>query len=147
VEVRAARRDDAADVAALLDQLGYPADVAQVERRLDVLLGAREESLFVADLDGRVVALSRLQVSPALEYDGLVGKLGALVVDERHRRRGIGRALVQAVEEEARHRGCVLLFLTTADRRKDAHAFYARIGYQETGRRFAKTLSSEAPSP
>jgi GNAT superfamily N-acetyltransferase len=62
------------------------------------------------------------------------------VVDERHRRRGIGEVLVAAVEREARARGCVLLFLTTAERRADAHAFYRRIGLEETGRRFARRL-------
>jgi GNAT superfamily N-acetyltransferase len=62
------------------------------------------------------------------------------VVDERVRRRGVGAALMRAVEQEARARGCVLLFLTTAERRDDAHAFYRGIGLEETGRRFAKRL-------
>jgi hypothetical protein len=33
-----------------------------------------------------------------------------------------------------------LLFLTTSERRKDAHAFYRSLGFEETGRRFAKAL-------
>jgi GNAT superfamily N-acetyltransferase len=140
VRIRPGSRDDAPDIATLLGQLGYPAEAEQVERRLDVVLGTGATSLFVAEADGRVVGLSVLQVSPTLEYDGLAGKLGALVVDEEHRRRGIGEALVRAVETEARSRGCVLVFLTTAERRGDAHAFYASLGYEETGRRFAKLL-------
>jgi GNAT superfamily N-acetyltransferase len=43
-------------------------------------------------------------------------------------------------ERLARQRGCVLLFLTTSERRKDAHAFYRSLGFEETGRRFAKAL-------
>jgi len=62
------------------------------------------------------------------------------VVDESHRGEGIGRALVEAMEAEARARRCVLLFLTTAAGREDAHAFYGRVGLDETGKRFTKLL-------
>jgi ribosomal protein S18 acetylase RimI-like enzyme len=44
------------------------------------------------------------------------------------------------MEAEARARGCCLIFLTTAERRDAAHAFYDQIGFEETGRRFAKLL-------
>jgi len=96
--------------------------------------------LLVAEEDGEVVGLASLHVGLALEYDGDAGKLSAIVVDERNRGRGIARALVSAIELEARRRGCVLLFLTAAERRRDAHAFYRAVGFEETGRRFAKSL-------
>jgi ribosomal protein S18 acetylase RimI-like enzyme len=50
---------------------------------------------------------------------------------------------VAEAEAEARRRGCCLIFLTSAERRKDAHAFYRRIGFAETGRRFAKRLDGD----
>ena len=97
--------------------------------------------MFVADIDGHVVGLAHLQVSPALERERPAGKVGALVVDEAHRGCGVGRALVQAVEDDARLRGCGLLFLTTREARDDAHAFYERVGFEQTGRRYSRTLS------
>ena len=99
------------------------------------------DRVVVAEVDGRVAGLAQLHVSPSLEYDRPAAKLAALVVDESHRRRGVGRALVEAMEAEARIRGCELLFLTTAARRKDAHAFYERVGLEETGKRYGRTLS------
>jgi hypothetical protein len=45
------------------------------------------------------------------------------------------------VEGEARTRGCTLMFLTTSARRTDAHEFYRRVGLEETGKRFTKSLS------
>jgi GNAT superfamily N-acetyltransferase len=80
-------------------------------------------------------------VTPALERERPAGKLGALVVDEAHRGQGIGRALFDAVEQEARLRGCELIYLTTAERRDDAHAFYERLGLEYVGRRYLRTLS------
>jgi GNAT superfamily N-acetyltransferase len=59
-------------------------------------------------------------------------------VDERVRGSGVGRVIVQAAEHWARERGCRRMVVTTALRRVDAHAFYERIGFTHTGRRYAK---------
>ena len=138
--IRDARPEDADAIAGLLTQLGYPSEAETVEGRLDRLQVVGDR-IVVAELDERVVGLAHLQVSPAIERDRPAAKLGALVVDEAHRGHGIGRALVEAAEAEARLRGCELLFLTTADRRDDAHAFYESLGLELTGRRYGRTLS------
>ena len=138
--IRDAEARDAADVARLLDQLGYPTSEDAVQGRLERLriVGDR---VVVAEAAGRAVGLAHLQVTPALELDRPAGKLGALVVDDAHRGRGIGRALVETMLAEARGRGCEVFFLTTAERRDDAHAFYERLGLEHTGRRYGRTLS------
>jgi GNAT superfamily N-acetyltransferase len=138
--IRDARADDAAAMAELLGQLGYPATGSAVVGRLErlVIVGDR---VVVADIDGIVAGLAHLQVNPAIEHDRPAAKLAALVVDESHRGQGIGRALVAAIEDEARLRGCALLFLTTSDRRDAAHAFYEQIGLEQTGRRYSRALS------
>jgi GNAT superfamily N-acetyltransferase len=138
--IRDARPADADEIARLLTQLGYPSEAEAVESRLDRLLIVGDR-VAVAELGGAVVGLAHLQVAPAIERDRPAAKLGALVVDEAHRGHGIGRALVEAMEEEARRRACELLYLTTSERRDDAHAFYERIGLEHTGRRYGRTLS------
>jgi GNAT superfamily N-acetyltransferase len=140
VTIREARPDDAAAIADLLGQLGYPTVAESVEPRIERMLAAGDR-LVVAELDGRVVGLANLHVSPSIEYDAPAAKLGALVVDEAHRGTGIGRALVEALEAEARALGCAVFFLTTAEPRADAHAFYEEIGLEHTGRRYGKKLS------
>ena len=138
--IRDARAADAEAIAGLLTQLGYPSDADAVESRLH-RLGIVGDRVVVAELDGAVVGLAHLQVTPAIERDRPAGKVGALVVDTAHRGQGVGRALVEAVEAEARRRGCELLFLTTSERREDAHEFYERLGLEHTGRRYGRTLS------
>jgi GNAT superfamily N-acetyltransferase len=138
--IRDAQAADAERIAGLLTQLGYPTQPGAVETRLErlAIVGDR---VVVADLDGGAVGLAHLQVAPAIERDRTAAKIGALVVDQAHRGQGVGRALVQALEDEARARGCELLFVTTAERRDDAHAFYERVGFERTGRRYGRTLS------
>jgi GNAT superfamily N-acetyltransferase len=137
--IRDAGPGDAEVIARLLAQLGYPAEPGAVRTRVE-RLGIVGDRVVVAEVDEAVVGLAHLQVSPALEYDRPAAKIGALAVDESHRGKGIGRALMEEMEKEARARGCVLLYLTTAERRADAHAFYDGVGLEHTGRRYGKQL-------
>lgn len=140
VTIRDARPRDAEALAALMGQLGYPASADDVGRRLKRLSSSGTDRVVVAELGGEIVGLACLHTSLSVAYDEPAAKLSAIVVDELHRRRGIGEALVRELEREAKRRRCCLLFLTTAGHRDNAHAFYERIGFEETGRRFAKPL-------
>jgi len=140
MECRPASSEDADRVAELLEQLGYPTSPEAARRRLELLVASHNDEVWVAERDGTVVGLVAIHVSASLERDGEVAKVSAIVVDEPARRDGIGQQLMALAEREARRRGCVLLFLTTAERRQDAHAFYRGLGFEETGRRFAKPL-------
>lgn len=138
--IREARPADAAAIADLLGELGYPAEAARVQRRLERITHDPSSRLFVAEVKGEIAGLGGLHVLPLVEDDELGCMLTAMVVGAEHRRQGIGAELVGAVEREARTRGCSRLVLSSADRRLDAHAFYESLGFEATGRRFVKPL-------
>lgn len=140
VAIREAGEADAPALASLLAELGYPASTDAVARRLERLARSDADVTFVAVVDGEIAGLAGLQTGLALEYDEPVAKLSALVVAEAWQSHGIGSALARTVEDEARRRACGLLYLTSADRRSDAHVFYRQLGFEQTGRRFAKRL-------
>jgi N-acetylglutamate synthase-like GNAT family acetyltransferase len=66
VRIRAVRNGDVAAVTRLLVQLGYPADEERVARRLERLEQSPADGLFVAEVDGEVVGLAGIHVSPSL---------------------------------------------------------------------------------
>lgn len=140
--VRDARLEDASAVAGLLGELGYPTDAGRVKRRLERLGADPASRMFVAEIGHEVAGFAGLHVMNLVEQDELACVLTAVVVSERHRRRGIGTLLVQAVEEEARARGSSRIVLGAAEQRSEAHAFYERLGYEHTGRRFVKALAN-----
>jgi GNAT superfamily N-acetyltransferase len=138
VSVRGARPEDAEALARLSAQLGYPSVPADMPARLERVERDGTARVFVADSDGETVGLATGHIRHMINHAAPIGQLSLLVVDETRRSRGVGRLLVEAVEHWARERGCHRIVVTTALRRTDAHAFYERIGYQHTGRRYAK---------
>jgi GNAT superfamily N-acetyltransferase len=91
---------------------------------------AQTERLFVAELDGEVVGMVGLRLLPCVLDPEPYAELTELYVAERARRRGVGRALVGAVEQAARAGGASRLVLLTAWRNGTAHQFYHALGYQ-----------------
>ena len=140
MRLRLAQARDAPALSRLLEQLGYHTTPAGVARRLTRLESDPAARALVAEVAGEVAGLATLRVEHLIEHEQPFCRLTALVVDERRRGTGIGAALTAAVEEEARRRDCAGVVLTSADRRTDAHAFYRRLGYHDTGRRFVKSL-------
>ena len=140
VVVRPAADGDSAALTDLLDQLGYPATPGVMPARLQRLLSNHNAAALVAVRDGRVIGLATMHIISPLNRAHDVAWLTTLVVDAANRGTGAGRALVKAVEAHARMHGCERLTVTTHEDRSDANAFYQRIGFQLTGRRFGMTL-------
>lgn len=138
VTVRGARREDAAALARLSTQLGYPAMPDDMPARLERLAGDANARVLVADSGGETIGVATVHVRHTINHAAPLAQLTLLVVDETRRSRGVGRALVEAAERWAHERGCHRIVVTTALQRAAAHAFYEGVGYRHTGRRYAK---------
>jgi GNAT superfamily N-acetyltransferase len=140
VRIRDATAADSAALARLCGQLGYPTSVEEMPARLMRLATDPNIRVLVAESDQGVVGLATMHVRHMINHDAPLAQLTTLVVDERCRGQGVGRALVETVERLARARPCKRLVVTTALRRTDAHAFYETLGFIHTGRRYGKDL-------
>jgi len=87
--------------------------------------------MYVAEADGRMVGTFMLTFIRHLMRQGrLVAQIEAVRVDPLLRNRGYGAEMMRWAIEEARRRGCSRVQLTTNKSRKDAHRFYARLGFR-----------------
>ncbi|OYV34702.1 MAG: hypothetical protein B7Z83_08160 [Thiomonas sp. 20-64-5] len=126
--IRTASLEDAAALAGLSTQLGYPADAATMRQRLALVLPSPEHAVFVTELDGQVVAWMHVLRVLHLET-GLGAEIVGLVVDEARRGAGIGAALVQRAADWARAQHLTTLTVRSRAERLRTHQFYQRLGF------------------
>jgi GNAT superfamily N-acetyltransferase len=129
VRLRNARLDDAAALADLLTQLGYPSQPEQVVARLTALLPA-DQGLLVAEVNGAVVGMVHVNRWANLVVDD-TAEIVAFIVGDLWRSQGIGHALLEAAEDWARQRGCSTLQVRTNIVRQRAHEFYFQNGFRQ----------------
>lgn len=141
INIREATLDDAPPLARLVSQLGYPTTPAEFLPRLEAILGDPDYQTFVATEGDLALGLIGVRLGLYYESSGLSGQIMALVVDQDHRGRGVGKALVAQVEAWLVERGAQRVVVSASLHRQDAHHFYAGLGYRETGKRFAKDLA------
>jgi GNAT superfamily N-acetyltransferase len=141
LRVRLATTADAEALARLCTQLGYPTTAEEMPPRLERLAADPNMHVFVAEGDDGVVGLATLHIRHMINHAAPLAQLTTLVVDERSRGQGVGRLLVGTIEQLARDRVCRRLIVTTALRRTDAHAFYEKLGFVHTGRRYGKDFA------
>ena len=127
--IRSAVPADAAAVARLSSQLGYPVEAQALATRLAVLVSSELDAVYVAmDPQGNVVGWIHGAEQVLVESGPRCEILG-LVVDEAARRGGIGRQLLEAVEQWARGRGLPEMSVRSAVTRAESHPFYEQLGY------------------
>ena len=124
--IRSAVAGDAAQLAALSSQLGYPTTPAQARERL-VLLHDPERALLVADGDGGLAGFIDVHVQRVVESDPY-GEVGGLVVAQGRRGHGVGAALLAAAAQWCRARGLGRLWIRANLARVGPHEFYEHVG-------------------
>lgn len=130
--IRSVRETDAARIADLNAQLGYPPTEAQVAKRIRSVAGSANDTVFVAtDGDDQAIGWIHVRGFNALHGDPLAEICG-MVVDAEHRSHGVGTQLMAAAEQWARARGFGSMRVRSNAFRKDAHRFYERVGFQVT---------------
>jgi GNAT superfamily N-acetyltransferase len=131
VTIRRAEDGDAAVLAILSGQLGYPITAAEMAARIVELNAEPEQLILVAETaaQGVVGWAHAFVIRPLMEVT--LGMLWGLVVDESCRGQGIGKQLVAAVESWSQEQGCEAVVLHSHTGRLGAHAFYRGIGYRD----------------
>jgi ribosomal-protein-alanine N-acetyltransferase len=114
------------DFAALyrLDQSCFPAGISYSKTTLRYFLTIRSADCVVAVEDAKIGGFIVSEENPPLAH------IITLDVEERHRRSGVGTALLEKIEANLAARGVRSILLETATTNEAAVAFWQRHGYR-----------------
>ncbi|OGW42406.1 MAG: hypothetical protein A2010_13950 [Nitrospirae bacterium GWD2_57_9] len=142
ITVRKVNRSDFAEITELLKQLwpGKCLDRDKLSTVFDQMIEADEYDLVCAEKGQEIVGFASLAVLQNFWQEGLIMYITTMIVDEKHRGRGIGKTLMARIAEIARQRGCAKIELESAFHRTDAHAFYEKMGFEKRAYFFSKDI-------
>ena len=123
MKIRAYRPDDEAAIIALWRECGLTRPWNDPHKDIARKLTEQPELFLVGTIGDEVVA------SVMVGFDGHRGWVYYLAVAERHRKRSLGRALVQEGERLLVERGCPTLNLQVRTSNAAVLEFYRKLGY------------------
>lgn len=129
--IRLARIDDAAGIARLSGELGYPLTEDDMASRLAKLLPVPEHFVVVAETGGDLLGWAAVEIRMQI-VSGRKAELMGLVVGANARRMGVGKALVRATENWVREQGFDKMTVRSNAARLESHPFYERLGYERS---------------
>jgi len=120
------RSYDPHDFAALykLDQTCFPAGISYSKTTLRYFLTIASADCVIAEEAGRIVGFIVSEENPPLAH------IITLDVDAKHRRQGVGTALLETLESNLSARGVRSILLETAIDNEAAVAFWKSHGYR-----------------
>jgi ribosomal protein S18 acetylase RimI-like enzyme len=128
--VREARPEDAPRLRTLREEAGWDAEAVPAWFEA---VQRGERAMWVAELEGRVVAMVALELvdeDPEVADGHTTAAVTSLAVTAGAARRGLGRWLTLFAEAEARARGVRVLTLNTRPTNAAALALYQALGYR-----------------
>lgn len=136
ISIRPLRPSDITAVMQLHRELGwnpaFHADGSTLKQRLEALITEESALLLVAELGDRVVGYIHGEIVTYLLFAGREMLVSELFVMADTRGRGIGRALMNAIETEAVKSKCFRIsVLNSRERESYKRGFYPALGYDE----------------
>lgn len=111
-----------------------------VIKTYEQMKGDSRYKTFVADVNGAVVGFATTVESLAVDYPNGYMKVNGLAVLPAFQHCGIGKMLMERVEELAGERNVSMIGLASGFQRTDAHEFYEHLGYQKLSFWFRKKI-------
>jgi len=131
VYIREAHEGDIAAITGLMDDLGYPSEVSEMERKLKNIFSHPDYRTLLAVSNGEVLGFAGLMKGFSFERSGKYVRIISFVVKKEVRNRGVGKLLIKASEDWAIEQGADNVVISSGNRgeRKAAHVFYQKCGY------------------
>jgi N-acetylglutamate synthase-like GNAT family acetyltransferase len=139
-QIRIAQATDAPALQALYQQLVANPTVSVLPERVAQLAAGGPTALLVCENEGAVIATVLVSLCADVMYGNQpFAVVENVVVDAAFRGRGVGTALMRAIESLCQRKGCSKIMLLSSAQRPEAHRFFEGVGFTgEAKRAFVK---------
>ncbi len=125
-------------------ELFQVAEPPRERAHIQEILDGEASTIFVAEAKGEVAGFAEVIVKDTPPVPVMVPRRFAVVdtlaVDEKHRRAGVGRALMEQAEQFAREHGARDMELSVYRFNQGAVRFYEELGYQTASLKMRKRI-------
>ena len=129
--VRNATPDDFDRCFPLLEQL-YHGDIgSNFKEAFNKFARGKGSCIVIAEQHGKTLGVLIGSYYLDIDWEGKVAKIQALIVEEKHRKEGIGKKLVQRFIEKAKQDGCRAVRSRVNRKNKNACLFHEKLGFWE----------------
>ena len=124
------------------ESLGYDISIEITKKQMEkLLINSDHHIIFVAEEEESVVGYVHAELYETLYSEPMLNVL-ALAINQNYQQRGIGKQLMQRIEQVANERSLIAVRLNSGETRLGAHKFYESIGYSsdKNQKRFLKII-------
>ena len=142
IKIRNLSINDLEGLIKLLEQLwtGKAIDRDSVKKVIERGLKSENQIYICATDGGKVIGYCSLTIKNNLWMSANLGNVDELVVDSDYRNRGIGKMLMNEIQNIAKENDCKRLELDSAFHRTVAHDFYSNLGFEKRDCLFTKEI-------
>ena len=139
MEIREITEKDLDALLELYVQLS-PTNVGLTDANRDIIWAEIQKNKSITYLGAfegnQLISSCFIAIIPNLTNQGKsIGYIENVITDVKHRRKGVGKKLIQKAVEIAQENNCFKVFLESGISRVEAHKFYKSIGFDDTNKK------------
>lgn len=148
LKIRKANKKDLNEILSLLYQLQRPRPKTSSKslafrKRIYQYFTEKDKKIIIAEQNSKIVGMISMMLLPRLNHSKLELYIPELVVLENHRGLGIGKSLMEFCVKIAKKKKCFRIRLESGNKRKEAHQFYKKIGFEQSALSYTKIIDLE----
>jgi len=140
MSIRSAAPTDLGAIKGLYAQLAP--DVSNVDTDFPAILSDPNAGCWILENEGELIGMVICYVRPTLSSGNMM-TVEELVIDQRHRRRGLGSILVKYCVDYAKARKLDCVEVACSLVKTELHEFYERVGFKHRMRLYSLFLAQE----
>lgn len=141
MEIKLATKEDINGILPLQSQIYRVKDLPQNARSiLENLISSSYCDVLVAKINDQIVGCGTIFYLPIPAHGNSYAFLEGIVVDDKHRGKGIGTELSKRVVAIAKNKKCYKIIFMSGMDRADIHKFYENLGFKKWGFEFRMDL-------